>query len=113
MPSRLAASITVAPCATSTGLPSISSLGISGRLHHGGRALCAGAAPLRLAVYALHQAALMLDVVLELAAVMLDEALHRQSRRVAQRADGAPGDVVGHVVEQCQVFGTPLAVLDA
>src|SRR5438067_13925454 len=62
---------------------------------------------------ALHQTALVLDLVHELVAEMLDEALHRQRRGVPERADGAAGDVVGDVVEERQVLHAALAVLDA
>src|SRR5437868_6594117 len=70
------------------------------------------AAPARFYL-ALHEAALMLDVVYELVAEMLDEALHRQRGRVAERTDRAAGDVVRHVVEEVEVLHAPCAVLDA
>src|SRR4030095_10232835 len=73
----------------------------------------AGAAPLRLARRSLYQAPLVLDVIFELAAEVLDEALDRQRGGVTERADRAPGDVVGHVIEQCQIFDPALARLDA
>src|SRR3979490_2810516 len=60
-----------------------------------------------------YQALLVVDVVLELFAEMLDEALHRQRRGVAQRADGAAGDVVGHRVQRFQILGPALSMLDA
>src|SRR5512140_34944 len=109
MPSALAASITVAPLATSICLPSISTLGMS----FSGRLLCRCAGGGVVAAGHAHQAALVIDVILEFVAEMLDEAFHRQRRRVAQGADGAPGDVVGHVGEHIQVFLPPLAVLYA
>src|SRR3954452_22605724 len=59
------------------------------------------------------EAPLVLNVVHELVAEMLEEALHRQRRSIAERADGASGDVVGDVVEKREVFHAPLAVLDA
>ena len=55
----------------------------------------------------------MLDVVHEFVPVVLEEALHRQRRGVAQRADRAARDVVGHRVQRVEVFIAPLAVLDA
>ena len=60
-----------------------------------------------------HHAGLVLDVVHELVAEVLDHAAHRHRRRVAQRADRAALDVVGHRVEQVEVFRAALAVLDA
>src|SRR4029077_6316647 len=95
MPSRFAASITVAPCATSTCLPSTSNLSIAARSD-----------------IWLHQAVLVVDVVLEFVAEMLDETLHRESSGIAQRADGASGDVVGHRVELVQILVATLAALD-
>src|SRR5437763_4096439 len=59
------------------------------------------------------KAALVLDVVHELVAEMLDEALHRQRGRVAERADRAAGNVVRHVVEEVEILHAPCAVLDA
>src|SRR5580765_1587518 len=106
MPRPLAASITVAPLRTSVSLPSMVSFGISGR-RPVRQARGGGIAALR------HHAALVIDVILEFRAEMLDEALHRQRRRVAQRADGASGDVVGDVHEEVEVLVLSLAVLDA
>jgi hypothetical protein len=39
--------------------------------------------------------------------------LHRPCRRIAQRTDGAAGDVVAQIEQQVQVFRTTFAVLDA
>src|SRR5260221_8559238 len=101
MPSWLAASITVAPCATSTCLPStsifsmddippklaslVSPKGAGAPLGRpGGRA--------RRSYVGGHLALLVVDVVLEFVAEMLDEALHGQRGGIAQRADRAAGD---------------------
>src|SRR5262245_59433695 len=95
MPAWLAASMMVAPSATSICFPSmLISRGMVALDVVGDEAL------------------LVLDVMHELAAEMLDEALHRQRRGVAQRADGAPGDVVGDILEQRQVLHAALPVLD-
>ena len=48
-------------------------------------------------------AQVVLDVVRELVAEVLEHALHRHRRGIAERADGAALDVVGHRVEQRQV----------
>src|SRR5438034_10375893 len=72
----------------------------------------ARAAPPGLYVF-FNQAPLVLDVMHELVAKVLEEALHRQRRRVAQGADRAARDVVGDVVEERQVVHAALAVLDA
>src|SRR6185295_15305574 len=93
--SRFAASITVLPGGTSTGLPSISSFSIE------------------LWLIGRHKTMLVVDVVLEFVAEVLDEALHRQRSGVAQRADGAAGDVVGHRRQQVEVLVAALPVLDA
>src|SRR3972149_6931138 len=109
MPRALAASITVAPLCTSICLPSISTMGMS----FSGRLLGSGAHGGKIAAGHAHHAALVVDVILEFVAKMGDEAFHRQRRRVPEGADGASGDVVGHVGEQIQVFLPPLAVFYA
>src|SRR5262245_21459478 len=58
-------------------------------------------------------AGLVFDVVGELVAEVLEHALHRHRGGIAERADGATLDVVGHRVEQREVFRATLAVLDA
>src|SRR3954468_16932989 len=58
-------------------------------------------------------AGLVFDVVNELAAEVLDHGAHRHPRGIAQRADGAPLDVVGHRVEQFNVFHLAVAVVGA
>src|SRR5436190_953627 len=93
MPSRCAASMTVVPAATSIDLPSISSLGMSDVRRH--------------------EALFVIDVMLKLVAEMLDEALHRQRCRIAQRANGASRDVVRNGYEEIQIFVFALAILDA
>src|SRR5512142_743652 len=120
MPSFVAASITVAPPSTVTGLPSISSviaLGSAG-LSVGivwasvrrelGEVDAGGAVAARL-----HDAALVVDVVLELVAVGLHEGAHGHRRGVSEGADGAPLDVVREVEQQVQVLLAALARLDA
>ncbi len=54
----------------------------------------------------------MLDVMLELGAIVLDERAHRHRGRVAQRADRSALDVVGHRVQQVEILGTPFTVFD-
>src|SRR4030095_11826066 len=95
MPSECAASITDVPCATCTGLPSIA-------MFSSGRASGIG----------WHQTVLVIDVILEFVAEILDEALHRQRGGIAQRADRAPRDVVGNRVQRIQVFVAALPPLD-
>src|SRR3954447_26404097 len=60
-----------------------------------------------------HQTLLVVDVVLELVAEMLDEALDRQRGCVAERTDRAARDVVGDGEQQVEIFLAPFAVLDA
>src|SRR5215468_3452761 len=96
MSSFCAASMMVLPLSTWTLRPSISTF-------TGGR----GSDIVR------DQALLVVDVVLELVAEMLDEALHWQRRGVAQRADRPAGDVVGDVHEHVEVLASTLAALDA
>jgi hypothetical protein len=50
----------------------------------------------------------VLDQVLEFVSVVLEEALHRHRRGIAQGADGAPADPPGDAVEQIQIPGRPL-----
>src|SRR5271167_1752286 len=97
MPSLCAASITVLPPGTCTAWPSTSRLSV-----------VMGASDV-----VRHQAPLVIDVVLELGAEMLDEALHRQRGGVAQGADRAPGDVVRHRQQHVEVLVLALAVFDA
>src|SRR4029078_8126174 len=98
MPSLFAASSTVLPCGTCTARPSTSML-----------SNCAV-----IALYVVrHEAALVLDVMRELAAEVLDEALHRQLGGIAERADRAALDVVGNGREHVEVLKPSRAVLDA
>src|SRR5215470_16067909 len=96
MSSAFAASITVLPGATCTFRPSISRLSIG-----------------RASDIVRHQAFLVIDVVLELVAEVVDEALHRKRRGVAERADRATGDVVGNRHQQVEILVAALALLDA
>src|SRR5512134_2964731 len=99
----------VAPSATSMVLPSISIstiLSLSFVAHHSSlithHSEIVG-----------HHAFLVLDVMDEFVAEVLDETLDRQCRGVAQRADRPPGDVVGDVIQKFEVLEPALAVLDA
>src|SRR5271156_501388 len=95
MPSLCAASITVLPPGTCTAWPSTSRLSV-----------------VMASDVIRNETALVIDVVLELGAEVLDEALYRQCGGVAQGADGAPGDVVRHRQQHVQVLVLALAVLD-
>src|SRR3954464_6931433 len=88
--------MTMLPAGTETFLPS-SSISIMGVLSDRGRNL----------------AGLVFNVVNELAAEVLDHRAHRHRGGIAQRADGAALDVVGHGVQQVDVFHLSMAVLDA
>src|SRR3972149_11207411 len=94
MPAWLVASMMVLPSATSSFLPSISISSINSDVVR-------------------NHALLVIDVMPELVAKMLDKALHWQRRGIPQRADGAALDVVGDMVQQVEVFGAAFAVLDA
>src|SRR5688572_3459884 len=124
MPSFVAASMTVAPGATWTDWPSISSViglasaGLSVGMSVGGELVGHGgridpAAGGRAVAAGIHRAALVVDVVLELVAVDLHERAHGHRRGVAQRADRSPLDVVGEVEQQVEVLLPALARLDA
>src|SRR5487761_2440431 len=102
MPSLFAASMTVLPWGTSTALPSISMFSIE----------CSCPRIAQPSDVGRNDALPVPDVVLEFAAKMLDEALHRQRRRVAQRADRPAGDVVGDRGQHVEVLRATLAVLD-
>src|SRR5438874_5048776 len=95
MSSLCAASSTVLPLATATAWPSTSRFNIL------------------VSDIAGNQTLLVIDVVLEFIAKMLNEALDRQRGGVSQRAYGAAGDVVGHGDQQVEVFVPALPVLDA
>src|SRR5258705_13060488 len=58
------------------------------------------------------QALLVIDMVLEFIAIVLDESAHRHRRRIAQRADSAALDVIGDIVQEVKIFSPALAVLD-
>src|SRR5688572_29389530 len=90
VPALSAACITMLPSGTLTFLPSSS---ISTMVGYG--------------------AGFVFDVVHELVAEVLDHGPHRHGRGVAERADGAALDVVGHRVQQVDVFHAARAVLDA
>src|SRR5688572_17724189 len=120
MPSLVAASMTVAPGGTCTGLPSISRLmGLASVVMSVGRQLVAHGLRVHLAARGravparLHRAALVVDVVLELVAVDLHERARGHGGGVSERADGAALDLVGEVQEQVEVFLPALARLDA
>src|SRR5438105_4462587 len=95
MSSFCAASITVAPFSTCTGRPSTSRFSIDRPSH-----------------VIRDEALPVVDVILEFVAEMLDEALHRQRCGIAERADGASGDVVRDRNQRVEILGLPLAVLD-
>src|SRR6185312_4290494 len=107
MPSLFAASITVLPCGTCTARPSTSMLSngcdpptlaaFAAALPPEGAEFWPWDVPAMLIFSDIrpHEALLVRDVMLELAAKMLDEAFHRQRRGVAERADRAPLHVVG------------------
>src|SRR5690554_286509 len=59
-----------------------------------------------------HHAALVLDVVCELVAEMLDEATHWHGCRVAQGTNGAAHDVGSDRVKHLKVLGSALAVFN-
>src|SRR5262252_1464764 len=96
MSSLCAASITVLPPGTCTWRPSISRLTV----------VLIGSDVVR------NETALVVDVVLELVAEVLDEALHRQRSGVAERADRPSGDVVGDREQEIEVLVLALAALD-
>src|SRR4029079_15598844 len=95
MPSLFAAFMTVLPCGTCTARPSTSMFK-------------SFASDIRW-----DDALLVRDVMLELAAEMLDEALDRQCGRVSERADRPALDVVRDLRQQIEILGAALAVLDA
>src|SRR4051794_17675238 len=99
MPSWFVASITVLPAGTCSAWPSTSilSCAIVVRPSSGIRG---------------HEAPLVVDVILEFVAIVLDERAHRHRRRVAQRADRPALDVVGERVQEVEVLVAALAVLD-
>src|SRR5713226_1040262 len=96
MPSWCAASITVRPLCTWTGLPSTSRLTVV----------------IGTSDVVRYQAALVIDVILELVAEVLDEALHRQRGGIAQCADRAAGNIVRDRHQHLEVLVPALAVLD-
>src|SRR5665213_1516149 len=51
----------------------------------------------------------MVDHVFELVAVVLQEALHRPRRRIAERADRVPLDVIGDIEQEIQLIAPGVA----
>src|SRR5512139_634673 len=95
MPAWFAASMMVSPLSTCSARPSISILSVA------------------IFEFRSDHAALVFDVVLELATKMFEKALHRHRRRISQRTDGVATDVPRHAVEKFHVFRPALPVLDA
>src|ERR1700689_661422 len=63
---------------------------------------------------ALHDGAtFMLYHVLEFGPKMLQEALHRPGRGIAQRTDRVPFDTIGHIEQQAQILAPPLPGVNA
>ncbi len=58
---------------------------------------------------ALHHASLVLDMVRKLVTKMLNHGAYGHGGRVTQRTDGAPLNIVSNVVEQIEIFHSPLA----
>src|SRR5919106_61075 len=94
MPRRLVASMMVLPSGTSIVLPSISRSSMSLDVVR-------------------HKTLLVLDVVFELFAVVLDERADRHCGGVPQRADRAALDVVRDFIEKIEVLALAPPVLDA
>src|SRR5438045_5280422 len=123
MSSFCAASITVAPFSTWIGRPSTSRFSIEAQgLEARGQDPGSGfgfpsildpRSSVLVSYVIGDQTALVVDVVLELLAEMLDEALHRQRCGVAERADGASSDVVRDRNQRLEILGLALAVFDA
>src|SRR5258706_16169670 len=121
MPSLFVASITVEPCATSICLPSTSIFSISAQARPPGRpkgtpapwgetseASFGGIS----SYIRCDHAVLVVDVVLEFVAEVLDETFHGQRRGVTQGADRAAGDIVCDRGQPIEVLVLPLAILD-
>src|SRR5699024_1460592 len=60
-----------------------------------------------------HHTLLVLDVVCELVAEMLDKTTHGERSCITQATNRAPDDVAGNLVQHIEVFHATLAVLDA
>src|SRR5215471_1398105 len=97
MPSWFAASMTVLPFGTCTARPSISMFSMSC-----GRSDVLG-----------NNALLVMDVMLEFAPEVLDEAFHGERRRIAERADRPALDVVRDGIQKIEILEASLAILDA
>src|SRR5690348_15757002 len=96
----------ISPLRALTGLPSSSMLTRSSAilsLRSGCAAAGTGA----------HEAAAIVDVVLEFLTVVLDEALYRPSGGVAESTDGVPFDLLRYIHQHVQVLLTALTLLDA
>src|SRR5215831_17689613 len=110
MPLLSVARMTVSPLCACTGTPSTTMLTRSSAM-----SVSVGARSGRLRSLAVgHEAAsAVIDHVFELVTVVLEEALHRPRRGVAERADGVPLDVVRHVEQESELLAPRLPGDDA
>src|SRR6516162_8886599 len=105
MPLRSVARMTVSPLCACTGTPSTTMLTRSSAMSVSVRAPSG-----RLRSQAIGDEAppAVIDHVLELVPVVLEEALHRPGRGVAEGADGVSFDVIRHIDEQPQLLAARL-----
>src|SRR5262249_12414358 len=101
MPLLSVARMTVSPLCACTGKPSTTMLTRSSAMSVSVRARSGRLRPLAVG----HEApSAVIDHVLELVTVVLEEALHRPGRGVAEGADGVPLDVVRDIEQQSQLL---------
>src|SRR5690606_19933880 len=104
---RSVTSISISPLRASRGTPFTSTVILSSLMFRSPQ-------PLRCDAQVLDDAApAVIDHVLELVAEMLQKALHRPRRRVAERADRMPLDLLRDADERVEVGARPLAFDDS
>src|SRR5580658_763844 len=97
----------ISPFFACSGMPSISMLTRSSAIQLLRAAAASGG--LRSLSVAHQTATAVVDHVFELVPVVLEEALHRPGRSIAEGADGVALDTVGDVQQQCKLLATRLA----
>src|SRR5215467_6607662 len=105
MPLRSVARMTVSPLCACTGTPSTTMLTRSSAMSV---SVCARSGRLRPLAVGHEAPSAVIDHVLELVTVVLEEALHRPGRGVAEGADGVPLDVVRDIEQQSQLLAARL-----
>src|SRR5215469_4098664 len=105
MPLLSVARMTVSPLCACIGTPSTTILTRSSTMSV---SVCARSGRLRPQGLGHEAASAVVDHVLQLVPVVLEEALHRPGRGIAESADGVPLDVVRHIDQESELLAPRL-----